>query len=274
MSKTWDCGKCGWNNAPHRRKCQTWNCRKRGPGQEDGGYWDCRCGCESNFASRSRCRSCGAARGRYQPQFTQSTFAAVVAEEAAKLHAQLGQDAIDVPMIETGPDEAPSEEAEREQLRTLLANLDASIAALTPGRGGRRGRVPDSTGRAGEAQADPGSALRPQKAQDLTQSVPRDPREGKQEVQGVGRGGVRHGSALGQAVKAKELGEVEVEARTAREGSAQSTRNSSPQVIITNESIAVGGRATECAGTGEVKESFNQWLEQFVSRPESRFQPY
>ena len=35
-------------------------------------------------------------------------------------------------MMEDGPDEAPWEEAEREQLRTLLANLDASIAALTP----------------------------------------------------------------------------------------------------------------------------------------------
>ena len=35
-------------------------------------------------------------------------------------------------MMETGPDVAPSEEAEREQLYTLLANLGASIAALTP----------------------------------------------------------------------------------------------------------------------------------------------
>ena len=40
--------------------------------------------------------------------------AAVVAEEAAKLHAQLGQDAIDVPVVEIGPDVALSEEAERE----------------------------------------------------------------------------------------------------------------------------------------------------------------
>ena len=39
-------------------------------------------------------------------------------EEAAKLHAQLGQDAIDVPMMETGQDAAPSEEAEHEHLRT------------------------------------------------------------------------------------------------------------------------------------------------------------
>ena len=37
-----------------------------------------------------------------KPQFPQSTFAAVVAEEAAKLHAQLGQDAIDVPTMKTG----------------------------------------------------------------------------------------------------------------------------------------------------------------------------
>ena len=34
--------------------------------------------------------------------------------------------------METGPDVAPSEEAEREQLCTLLANVGASIAALTP----------------------------------------------------------------------------------------------------------------------------------------------
>ena len=93
---------------------------------------DTGCGCVSNFASRSRCRSCGVLRGRYQPQLqsTQSTFAVVVAEEVAKLRAQLGQDAVDVPMMENGRDEAPSEEAEREQLRTLLA--DASVAALMP----------------------------------------------------------------------------------------------------------------------------------------------
>ena len=36
------------------------------------------------------------------------------------------------PLMETSQDVAPSEEAEREQLRTLLANLDASIAALAP----------------------------------------------------------------------------------------------------------------------------------------------
>ena len=71
-------------------------------------------------------------RGRAvaSPSLRRVPFAAVVAEEAAKLHAQLGQDAVDVPMMENGRDEAPSEEAEREQLRTLLA--DASVAALTP----------------------------------------------------------------------------------------------------------------------------------------------
>ena len=101
------------------------------------------CGCESHCASRPKCRSCGEARGRQRqqqqgqssrrPPSMQSPFAAVVAEEAAKLHAQLGQPAaINVPMIEDGPDEAPSEEAEREKLRTLLANLNASVAALTP----------------------------------------------------------------------------------------------------------------------------------------------
>ena len=45
MSKTWENGKCGRKNTPHRRKCQTWNCRERGPGQEDGGHEDCGCVC-------------------------------------------------------------------------------------------------------------------------------------------------------------------------------------------------------------------------------------
>ena len=40
MSKTWEFDKCGRNNPPHSWKCQTWNCRERGPGQEDGGYCD------------------------------------------------------------------------------------------------------------------------------------------------------------------------------------------------------------------------------------------
>ena len=239
MSKTWECGKCGRNNAPHRRKCQTWNCRERGPGQEDGGSWDCGCGCESNFASRSRCRSCGAVRGRYQPQFTQSTFAAVVVEEAAKLHAQLGQDAIDVPMMETGPDEAPSEEAEREQLRTLLANLDASIAALTPVAAGdedvcqilqaeqeKRKRI--------QAQL---SALRPLKTRLRASHETHEEANKKnkalvEEEESVMALLLAKQSLTQQAkeardVKAKELEEVEVEARTAREGSAQSRRNSS-----------------------------------------------
>ena len=67
-----------------------------------------------------------------KPQSAQSSFADAVAEEAAKHHAQLGMDAVDLPMMGDGLDEVPSEEAELEQLRTLLANLDASIAALTP----------------------------------------------------------------------------------------------------------------------------------------------
>ena len=142
MSKTWECGKCGKNNPPHRQKCQTWNCRERGPGQEDGGYWDCGCGCESNFASRSKCRSCGVVRGRCQQQqgqsgrklqFTQGTFAAVVAEEAGKPHAQLGHGAIDVPMMETGQDVAPS---------YSVGEPGCIHCSSDAGRCGRRGRVP------------------------------------------------------------------------------------------------------------------------------------
>ena len=244
MSKTWECGKCGWNNPPHRRKCQTWNCRERGPGQEDGGYWDCGCGCESNFASRSRCRSCGVVRGRYQqqqgqsgrtPQFTQKTFAAVVAEEAAKL----GQGAIDVPMMETGQDVAPSEEAEREQLRTLLANLDASIAALTPVVAGdedvcqilqakqeKRKRV--------QAQL---WALRPLKTRPRAAHETHGKANKKykalvEEEESVmalllAKQRLTQQAKEARDLKTKGLEEVEVEARTAREGSAQSTQNSS-----------------------------------------------
>ena len=248
MSKTRECGKCGRNNPPHRRKCQAWNCRERGPGQEDGRYWDCGCGCESNFASRSRCRSCGVVRGRYQqqqvqssrkPQFTQSTFAAVVAEEAAKLYAQLGQGTIDVPMMETGPDVAPSEDAEREQLRTLLVNLDASIAALTPVAAGD----------------EDGYQILQAKQEKRKRS-----RLSSRPVQGVGRGGgVRHGSALGQAEAdpACEGGQRR-QGKGARRGGGEKCKRRQcteyadffNQVIFTNEPSAVGGWATECAGRG------------------------
>ena len=63
-------------------------------------------------------------------------------------------------------------------------------------------------------------------------------------------------------VKAKELEEVEVEAKTARKGSAQSTRNSS-----TRSPSSVGpaqwAARLKNALDGEVKESFNQFLERF-----------
>ena len=120
MSETWERGKCGRKNPPHRRKCQTWNCSERRPAQDDGGYWECGCGCVSKFASRSRCRLCGVTRGRCQeqqvqsickPQSAQSSFADAVAEEAAKHHAQLGKGAVDLPMMGDGLDEVPSEEA-------------------------------------------------------------------------------------------------------------------------------------------------------------------
>ena len=173
MSKTCECGKCGRNNPPHRQKCQTWNCREKGPDQGDGGYWDCGCGCESNFASRSKCRSCGIARGRYQQQqgqgsrklqSTQSSFAAAVAEEAAKLHAQLGQSMeVEAPMMESGPDVVPSEEAAR-ATSYLAGEPGCFHCSSHTSRGGRRECVPDSAGQSREAQAGPGSALCPQNA--------------------------------------------------------------------------------------------------------------
>ena len=61
-----------------------------------------------------------------KPQFTQR-YLCSCGGGGGREQAQLGQGAIDVPMMETGQDVAPSEEAEREHLRTLLANLDASI---------------------------------------------------------------------------------------------------------------------------------------------------
>ena len=108
MSKTWECGMCGRNNPPHRLKCQTWNREREPKKMVDTGIVDVDA----------------------SPTLPHDRDAVDV--EAAKLHAQLGQDAVDVPMMENGPDEVPPEEAEREQLRTLLANLDASIAAPTP----------------------------------------------------------------------------------------------------------------------------------------------
>ena len=271
------------------QKCQTWNCRERGPGQEDGGYWDCGCGCESNFASRSRCRSCGVVRGRYQqqqgqsgrtPQFTQSTFAAVVAEEAAKLHAQLGQGAIDVPMMETGQDVAPSEEAERKQLRTLLTNLDASIGALTPVAAGdedvcqilqakqeKRKRV--------QAQL---SAVRPLRtrlraAHEKANKKYKALVEEEESVMALLLAKQRLTQQAKEArdLKAKGLEEVEVEARTAREGSAQSTRNSSTR-SSSPMSPAQWAAGLQNALDGDVKESFNLKLEQFGVQAH-QFQP-
>ena len=63
-------------------------------------------------------------------------------------------------------------------------------------------------------------------------------------------------------LKAKELEEVEVEARTAREGSAQGTRNSSTR-SSSPVSPAQWVAGEQNALDGEVKESFNLWLEQF-----------
>ena len=64
-------------------------------------------------------------------------------------------------------------------------------------------------------------------------------------------------------LKAKEREEVEVEARTAREGSAQITRNSSTR-SSSPMSTAQWAAGLQNALDGEVKESFNLWLEQFV----------
>ena len=197
------------------------------------------------------------------------SVSAPVYAEAAKLHAQLGQDAIDVPMMETGPDEAPSEEAEREQLRTQLANLDASIAALTPVAAGdedvcqilqaeheKRKRI--------QAQL---SALRPLKtrlrASHETHKKANKKNKALVEEESVMALLVAKQSLTQQAKEARDVKAKELEeARTAREGSAQSTRNSSTR-SSSPMSPAQWAAGLQSALDGEVKESFNQWLKQF-----------
>ena len=172
-----------------------------------------------------------------RPQFMQSTFAAVVAEEAAKLHAQLGQPAaIDVPMIEDGLDEAPSEEAEREKLRTLLANLNASVATLTLVAAGDEDVyqiVQAKQERAKQVQKYKALVEEEESVKALLQG-----REGN----GAGGCGDRGGDRKG-----RQRAEVP------------------DQVTITDESSAVGRRTAERSGR-DARESFNQWLEQYIHR--------
>ena len=63
-------------------------------------------------------------------------------------------------------------------------------------------------------------------------------------------------------LKAEEREEVEVETRTASEGSAQITRNSSTR-SSSPMSTAQWAAGLQNALDGEVKESFNLWLEPF-----------
>ena len=121
-------------NPLHRRKCQTWNCRERGPpppltraicsraiGTVDVGPSPPTCvACNVPLVWRSAWPQAAAA-GAEQSQ------ASVCAKILCNCGGGGGRE---VPMVEDGPDDAPSE-AEREKLRTLLANFDASIAALT-----------------------------------------------------------------------------------------------------------------------------------------------
>ena len=123
--------------------------------------------------------------------------------------------------------------------------------------------MPDSSGQAGEAQA--GSALGPQTAQDQAQSGHeadekankkyKAPAEEEESVMAL----LLAKQRLTQ--QAKEVEEVEVEARTAREGSAQSTRNYSTR-SPSPMSPAQWAAGLQNALDGDVQESFNLWHEQ------------
>ena len=156
MSKTWENGR---NSPPHRRKFQTWNCRERG--EEDGGYWDCGCGCESNFASRSKCRSCGVVRGRYQQQQGQSgRSCGGGGGREAPCPARTGCNRC--PDDGNRPGCGPIGGGRSRAIAYCVGEPGCIHCSSNGSRGGRRGRVPDSPGQAGEAQAGPGSALGPQ----------------------------------------------------------------------------------------------------------------
>ena len=187
---------------------------------------------------------------------------AVVAEAAAKLHAQLGQGAIDVPMMETGQDVAPSEEAEHEQLRNLLANPDASIAALTSVAAGDEDvcQIPQAKLEKRKRVQAQLSALRPLKsrlrvAHEVHEKANKKYKALVEEEESVMALLLAMQRLTQQAKEARDLNakepeEVEVEARTAREGSAREHAEFSNQATFTNEPSAVGGWATECAGKG------------------------
>ena len=143
------------------------------------------------------------------------------------------QDAVDVPMLENGPGEVPLEQADREQLRTLLANLDApsqprpaggaDVCQILQAKQEKRKRV--------QAQL---SALRPLKTR-LREAHHKADEKYKAlvEVEESVKALLLAKQKLTQQAKeardanAKELEEVDADARTAREGSAQSAPNSS-----------------------------------------------
>ena len=251
ISKTWECGKCGRNNPPHRRKCQIWTCRERGPAYEDKlqqGYWDCGCGCESNYASRSKCRSCGAARCQHhqqhgqrsrKPPSMQSSFATVVAEVAAKLHAQLGQ-----PLYDGRWSRGGSVGRGRARAASYLTGEPGCLhRSFHAGRGGRRGRRTDLAGQVGGAKGGSGPTLGPQTRQT------RSTRRSVEEDESV------HGAVHGQArdEKANELEAVEAEARTAREGNVHRSPIRSPSPAGLQS--ALDGDARE-SSSGSSKSAF------------------
>ena len=151
---------------------------------------------------------------------------------AAKLHAQLGQDAVDVPTARTSPIGGV-----RTRATAYLAGEPGCIHRSShAGRGGRRGRY-----KALVEEEESVKALLLAK-QKLTQQA-KEARD----------------------AKAKDLEEVEAEARTARESGAQSARNystRSPSPV----SRAQWAAGLHAALDGEVKESFNQWLGKMLDK--------
>ena len=218
MSKTWECGKCGRNNPPHRRKCQTWNCRERGPRQEDGGYWDCGCGCESN----------------------------------ATAGAELSQASVcaDVPMMEKRPGRGPIGGGRTRATAYLAGDPGCIHRSSHAGRGGRRGRVQALLSALRPLKTRLRAA---QEAHDKANKKYKALVEEEEEFVKallLAKQKLTQEAKEARDAKAEELEEVEAEARTARDGSARSPSPMSPAQWVAGLQNALDGEVKESFNQG------------------------
>ena len=189
-----------------------------------------------------------AARGQSsrRPPSVQSSFATVVAEEAA----QPSPGSLRRRMVRPRP---RRRKAEREKLRNLLANLDVSIAALTPVAAGDEDINQILRAKAGEAQTGSSPTLGPsdrsrpgsERPRRQTRSTRRWPRKrgpsrlcAKQRLTQQGKDAWDENATEPEA--------VEAEARIAREGNVQRPPY---QVTTTDEFSTVGCRTAETPWT-------------------------